>query len=60
MYIFDRWGEKVFYTKEQTKQWGGFLPNGKKAKSDVYTYKVILELPLNETKELTGNVTLIR
>jgi len=60
MHIFDRWGEKVFYTGTYLERWDGTLPSGKKAQQDVYIYIIELELPLSETKEITGRVTLIR
>ena len=61
MWIFDRWGENVFYTDDITKGWNGKV-QGKDAdvKDDVYTWKVILKNVFNKTLNYVGHVTLLR
>ncbi len=39
MMIFDRWGEKIFYTDKMTKGWDGTL-NGRNLPEGTYTYQL--------------------
>jgi gliding motility-associated-like protein len=60
MIIYDRWGEKVFETKDRNKGWDGFY-KGEKLPPDVYAYyyKVVCT---GDGKKYSkkGNVTLLR
>ncbi len=59
MYIYNRWGEKVFYTNDITKGWTGYV-NGKLVLQDVYVWRAD-GVFLNGTPfELAGSVTLLR
>ncbi len=61
MYIFNRWGEIVFETKDVRKGWDGTIRNtDKKAPQDVYTWLIYLENDFYGTRRYTGHVTLIR
>ncbi len=58
MSIYNRYGQRVFFTKDIAEQWNGYY-NGKMADLDVYFYYV--EYKIGErTYTLKGDVTLIR
>ncbi len=57
--IYDRWGEKVFQTKEQTTCWDGYL-RGKIMNSGVFVYRLTATLKNGEVIEKKGNISLIR
>ena len=57
--IFNRWGEKVFETKDLNQGWDGKV-NGKIVPPDVFGYYVALKCFDGEEFLLKGNVTLIR
>ncbi len=59
MYIYNRWGEKMFYTNDITKGWNGYF-RGVRAMQDVYVWRAD-GFFLNGTPfELAGSVTLLR
>lgn len=62
LFIFDRWGEKVFHTKEFTEAWDGtYQGRGHKiCKEDVYTWLIQVTDVFGKSHELKGHVTLIR
>jgi gliding motility-associated-like protein len=61
MWVFDRWGERIFYTNDIKKGWDGKV-QGKSAegKQDVYVWKVRLKDVLGKKHEYIGHVTLLR
>jgi gliding motility-associated-like protein len=60
MYIFDRWGERIFETTDFIKQWDGTHMNTP-VKGDVYVWKVITkDQYTNKKYTYTGHVTLVR
>ena len=59
MWIFDRWGEKIFYSNDLKKGWDGMV-DGKPAKQDVYVYKIIVFDVLGKKHQRIGHVTLLR
>lgn len=61
MYIFDRWGEEIFYTNDINKGWNGKAKGGNlSAKQDVYIWKINARDIFNIDHFLTGHVTLIK
>lgn len=56
--IFDRWGNRVFYSKgyEESQYWDGTV-NGKKLPMDNYFYIIYLR---NGSRRISGTVTLLR
>lgn len=62
LFIFDRWGEKVFNTKTFEEGWDGtFQGRGQKiCKEDVYTWLITCTDVFGKSHELKGHVTLIR
>ena len=61
MFIFDRWGDQIFYTDKFNQQWDGRANDGKKpAPLGVYNYKVLV-LDMQKTEHIyVGKVTLVR
>jgi hypothetical protein len=58
--IFNRWGDRIFSTKDPAKGWDGSSPNtGYYAEPEVYLWSVWLRTPLGVEKR-RGHVTLIR
>ncbi len=60
MYIFDRWGNKIFETSDANMQWDGRYLS-QPAEEGVYIWKIITnDIYLDEKHENIGHVTLIR
>ena len=57
--VYNRWGEKVFDTRDFTAEWDGTY-DGKQCQTGVYVYKVEFVDNKDEQRQLEGNVTLIR
>jgi len=57
--IFNRWGEKVFESNNQSNYWDGTL-NGNILSSGVFVYVAKLDLYQNEIITKKGNITLLR
>jgi gliding motility-associated-like protein len=57
--IFDRWGEKLFYSTEMNNGWNGIY-KGIPAKTETYVWKVDYTDILGESGTMYGTVTLIR
>jgi gliding motility-associated-like protein len=60
MYIFDRWGNRIFETSDANMKWDGTYLSGP-AEEGVYVWKIITnDIYLDEKHENIGHVTLIR
>ncbi|MEO6903010.1 MAG: PKD domain-containing protein [Bacteroidia bacterium] len=60
-WIFDRWGNLLFYTQDLKEGWDGKVKNKSKlAQQDVYVWKVKLTDALGQEHNYTGTVTLIK
>ncbi|MGZ3920285.1 MAG: T9SS type B sorting domain-containing protein, partial [Bacteroidia bacterium] len=57
--VFDRWGEKLFTSPDQTVGWNGTY-KGKNCQNDVYVYKVDYKGLDGKVYHKTGHVTLNR
>ena len=57
-WIFDRWGETIYYT-QKFKPWDGTY-KGEPAKQDVYVYKFIVKDIFDVKHTYIGKVTLLR
>lgn len=57
--IYNRWGEKVFETKDQNIGWDGKF-RGSDAQPGVYVYYIKAGLVDNQILEQSGDVTLVR
>ncbi len=61
MYIFNRWGDKIYHSENYNEPWDGHGNNGKKmAQQDVYVYLIYVWDCLGERHDYIGHVTLIR
>lgn len=61
MWIFDRWGEKIFHTNDIEKGWDGRVQGkSKEGKQEVYVWKVKIKDVLDKKHEYIGHVTLLR
>ena len=61
MYIYDRWGDLVFYTDDQNHGWNGHANDGKEiAQEDVYVYMVFITDIYKAEHKVVGHITLIR
>jgi gliding motility-associated-like protein len=59
MYVFNRWGEEVFYTNNVDNSWDGTI-EGKEAPLEVYVWKIHLFDQTGEPRTYRGRVTLFR
>jgi gliding motility-associated-like protein len=59
VFIFNRWGEKVYYSTDITEGWDGMF-KGEFAQQDVYTYVVNVTSFAGESYTFSGTVTLLR
>ncbi len=57
--IFNRWGELIFQTSNQTDQWDG-KNKGSDCSAGVYVYFIIYKFPLQSTKSVKGKIALLR
>jgi len=58
--IFDRWGEKLFSTKNPKQGWNGFY-KGKECKEDVYVWRITFKNIVTEKDEVHyGHVSLLK
>ena len=62
MYIFDRWGNQVFFTDDIDKGWDGTMRSGggEVLQEDLYIWKIELRTFKKEPKQLKGTVSLIK
>ncbi|MCB0400769.1 MAG: gliding motility-associated C-terminal domain-containing protein [Flavobacteriales bacterium] len=59
MFIFDRWGEQLFYSDDMTVGWDGTY-QGKMVQTESYVWKIKYKDVIGQEGELYGTVTLIR
>lgn len=59
MWIFNRWGQQIFYSKHPERPWEGKM-DGTPVQQGVYHYKFIVKDITNRTKVYSGEVTLYR
>ncbi|MFM8241765.1 MAG: T9SS type B sorting domain-containing protein, partial [Crocinitomicaceae bacterium] len=58
--IFDRWGNKMFYSNNKVFSWDGNY-NGKECGTGIYPYRAVVKYADNPVEQiLNGNITLIR
>ena len=62
LYIFDRWGSLIFYSEDIDKGWNGTYQakSDQILQQDVYVWKIQVTNNNNESKDLTGTVTLLK
>ena len=60
MWIFDRWGDLLYFTNHLNKPWNGTKDNvGNVIKSDVYVYRIRVRDVSGTETYLNGNINLI-
>ena len=59
MWIYDRWGEMIYYTDDINNGWDGTVKGKGDAKQDVYVWKVKIKNALGKKHEYVGHVTLL-
>jgi gliding motility-associated-like protein len=59
MEIYNRWGERIFQTSDQTLGWDGTY-DGAKSPQDGYVYRLTVKAVRQSPKTYTGSVTLLR
>lgn len=60
MYIYDRWGNFVFYADTMDKHWDGTIKGAAVAQEDVYVYMIKVKDNLKENHDYIGNITLVK
>ena len=62
LYVFSRWGEKIFYSSDIENGWDGRSGSGLEDfyAQGVYVWKINVKGVNQKTRELTGHVVLIR
>jgi gliding motility-associated-like protein len=64
MWIFDRWGNLIYYTQQLNKPWDGKVQGGKSgeiAQQDVYVWKIVAhDVNTGNKHNLVGHVSLIK
>ncbi len=60
IFIFDRWGELIYYSKDMNEHWDGKKDN-RIVPEGVYLYKILISTSINKDKfPYYGKITLIR
>ncbi len=59
MRIFNRWGNQIFYTTDNTRGWDGTF-NGEPQDIGVYKYIIRIVKPDGGSEEMKGDITLVR
>ncbi|MBL7889483.1 MAG: choice-of-anchor L domain-containing protein [Bacteroidia bacterium] len=61
MFIYDRWGNMIFFTDDINKHWDGKANNGAEvAQQDVYVYVVNLKDNKSQKHKYIGTVTIVK
>jgi gliding motility-associated-like protein len=61
IYIFDRWGNTIYYGDDITKTWDGKANHGSEmAQEDIYVWKVKLTDTLGKKHNYIGTVTIVK
>jgi gliding motility-associated-like protein len=61
LFIFNRWGEMIWTTTDQTEPWKGQVMGGTRiAQDEVYTYLLKLGIDGGNKKQIIGSVTLLQ
>ena len=63
MWIFDRWGQQIYYTTEMNPGWNGIVQggsSGQRAQEDTYVWLIEATDVFHKDHRLIGKVTLIK
>jgi gliding motility-associated-like protein len=59
MFIFNRWGHRIFHTTEFRENWNGRMQNtGDMVPRETYVYKILIKTAYQPLREYKGTVTL--
>ena len=59
--IFDRWGNRLFYTQDSSDGWDGKYPNGKEVPQDIYMFKANMVKDGTDEKTIKkGRISVIK
>jgi gliding motility-associated-like protein len=58
--IYNRWGEKIWETKNGLEEWNGVDYSGKQVPDDIYVYKATIIGLLGDIKKYRGTIQVIR
>jgi gliding motility-associated-like protein len=59
LWVFDRWGNKIFYTQDTNKGWDG-TRYGNELQEDVYVWKVELKDIFGKSHEYNGHISIVK
>ncbi|MFM7566806.1 MAG: choice-of-anchor L domain-containing protein [Flavobacteriales bacterium] len=57
--IFNRWGERLFYSEDLAFAWDGTF-NGEKVPDGIYTWKLIYRRNKAQEQQMSGHITVIK
>jgi gliding motility-associated-like protein len=60
LWVFNRWGQVVFESKDINDRWDGRSSNGEEVPQGIYQYKFIVEGLRMAKRQGFGHVTLLR
>ncbi len=62
MWIYDRWGNMIFYSDDINKAWDGKVQNksGEIVQQDVYVYKALVRDAFDKKHQYVGTITVAR
>lgn len=61
LFVFDRWGNLVFKTRNIKESWNGSVDNkGKTAQTDTYVYRIVYKDLKGKKHSVSGPVTVLR
>jgi gliding motility-associated-like protein len=58
--VFDRWGQRIFYTTNTEEAWDGMVNGKHVAPNTVYSYRVIVRDFTGQEYEFVGKVTVLK
>ncbi|MDX2249220.1 MAG: gliding motility-associated C-terminal domain-containing protein [Bacteroidia bacterium] len=58
--IYNRWGQKIFYSRDPSFNWNGSTPSGQIAPEGVYAWHIVVFPWTGDSWQRSGTVTLIR
>jgi gliding motility-associated-like protein len=58
--IFDRWGNRMFYTTNTNEKWDGMIKGKAAASNTTYSYRILVRDCTGQEHEFIGQITLVR
>ena len=60
MWVFDRWGNQLFFTNDAFKGWNGTYHSQDIVQEDVYVWKVELKDIFGRSHEYNGHISVVK